>query len=416
MPAKKMILGKGQYYDLDTHKTCLNNNVFVVGASGTGKTRSIVIPNLLQATRSYIVSDPKGNLYGKYKGYLERKGYVVKKLDFTDPDHSARYNFFNYIHDSMDVLKIAHMLVKQDDAKIRMDPFWEEASQLLIMGAITYLIEFNIANDKTLQGILKLLRTDCSKGDLTERDTILDILIRRAEKAKKDSESVKLFKMAKVSADRTYRSILITIFAKLGRFDNDKLSSMMSEDDIDLASIGQRKTALFVVVSDTDRSMDTLAEIFFTQAMNELCLYADNECEDCRLPVPVRFILDDFATNCKILDFPRMIASIRSREISAMLMVQTESQLEKGYGDDAETIIGNCDTYLYLGGTDIKTAKSVAERSDIPMKKILNMPVGTNWLFRRGQEPINGTNLELNRLLKQKGLLAERPVTEEIAI
>ncbi|WP_029200867.1 type IV secretory system conjugative DNA transfer family protein [Oribacterium sp. NK2B42] len=146
--------------------------------------------------------------------------------------------------------------------------------------------------------------------------------------------------------------------------------------------------------SDTDRSMDGLVNIFLTQTMNELCRVADRECKNNCLPVPVRFILDDFATNCKIEEFPRMIASIRSRGISTMLMIQAEPQLTENYGYDGKTIIGNCDTYVYLGGNDIETAKAVAERCDMPVKKILNMPVGTNWIFRRGQSPVNGINFD----------------------
>ena len=149
-----------------------------------------------------------------------------------------------------------------------------------------------------------------------------------------------------------------------------------------------------MVVSDTDRSMDGLVNIFLTQTMNELCRVADRECKNNCLPVPVRFILDDFATNCKIEEFPRMIASIRSRGISTMLMIQAESQLTENYGYDGKTIIGNCDTYVYLGGNDIETAKAVAERCDMPVKKILNMPVGMNWIFRRGQSPVNGINFD----------------------
>ena len=150
---------------------------------------------------------------------------------------------------------------------------------------------------------------------------------------------------------------------------------MLSKDEIDISSLGRKKTALFVVVSDTDRSMDTFVNLFFTQAMNELSRHADEKCPNSTLPVPVRFILDDFATNCRIAEFPRMISSIRSRGISAMLMVQSEGQLEEGYGADGKTIISNCDTYIYLGGNDTATATAIAERSDLPLCDILNMPV-----------------------------------------
>ena len=191
------------------------------------------------------------------------------------------------------------------------------------------------------------------------------------------------------------KSIMIAVYAKLGKYDSPDLNEMMKADDVDLESIGKKKTALFVVVSDTDRSLDGLVNIFFTQAMNVLCNYADRECEDNQLPVPVRFIMDDFATNCAIVDFQRMIASIRSRGISVMLMIQAEAQLSAMYGHDAKTIIGNCDTYVYLGGNDVETAESIAKRCNVLPEKILYMPVGTNWIFRRGQRPINGKNFVL---------------------
>ena len=177
---------------------------------------------------------------------------------------------------------------------------------------------------------------------------------------------------------------------------------MTATDKINMASIGCRKTAVFVFVSDKDRSMDGYANMFFTQTMDELCRYADDRCENGELPVPVRFIMDDFATNCVIADFPRMIASIRSRRISTMLMVQTESQLEEYYGKDGRTIIGNSDTYIYMGGNDLETARAVAARCDLPLKKILYMPVGTNWIFRRGQLPVNGVNFDLEAFEKEK--------------
>ena len=163
---------------------------------------------------------------------------------------------------------------------------------------------------------------------------------------------------------------------------------MMSGNDCDFAALGQEKTVLFVIVSDTDRTMDDLVNLFFTQAMQALCRYADDECEDSRLPVPVRFILDDFATNCRIDEFPRMISSIRSRGISVMLMIQSEAQLAQGYGYDWATIVSNCDTYVYLGGNDVRTAQAVSERWNKPLAKVLYMPVGHCLVFRRGSQPV----------------------------
>lgn len=400
----KMILGENQEYSLDCYETQLNNNVLVVGTTGAGKTRSIVTPNLLEATGSYIVSDPKGNLYRKYKDYLEEKGYVVKKLDFTNPKKSDGYNFFEYIQSTQDIITTAHMLIYDGNQGNHEDPFWDQAAQLLLQALIAYLREAHQPSDRNLHSLLKLVTMCSSNGDLDDRESMMDAIMKDLARSHKDSYAVNTYNKFRVAASKTLRSILITINAKLGLFDSPEVKAMTEKDDLDIPMIGMRKTAVFVVVSDTDRSMDSLANLFFTQAMNQLCRWADKCCVDDRLPVPVRFILDDFATNCKIAEFPRMISSIRSRGISTMLMIQAESQLTHCYGDDGETIIGNCDTYVYLGTNDVKTAQAVAERADVPMRKILYMPVGTNWIFRRGQEPVNGKNFNLDSYFEKEKL------------
>lgn len=395
MEKGRLILAQDQYYSLDCYETQLNNNVLVVGTSGAGKTRSIVSPNLLQATGSYVVTDPKGNLYKKYGEYLKEKGYDVKKLDFTNPKESAHYNFFHYVKDSKDIVKIAHALMNQRDmSNFRGDFFWDDASELLIQAMVAYMIEGEKEEDRTLCNMMRLLET-CKPGTLAYEGNNLELKFNRIYAYNSQSFAVRQFNKFKTGADKTLKSILIALYAKLGKYDNPDLNEMMKKDDIDLESIGQKKTALFVVVSDTDRSLDGLVNIFFTQAMNVLCNYADKECEDNCLPVPVRFVMDDFATNCAIVDFQRMISSIRSRGISVMLMIQAEAQLSAMYGHDAKTIIGNCDTYVYLGGNDVETAESIAKRCNVLPEKILYMPVGTNWIFRRGQKPINGKNFVL---------------------
>ena len=217
-----------------------------------------------------------------------------------------------------------------------------------------------------------------------------------------ESFAVSQYDKFRIGAGKTLRSVLISLNARLGRYDFKEMQMMTAKDDIFIPQLGQRKTAVFVVISDKDRSMDGYANLFITQTMDELCRFADDRCKNGELRVPVRFILDDFATNCIIAEFPSMIASIRSRRISTMLMIQCESQLEEYYGKNGRTIIGNSDTYIYMGGNDLETAKAVAARCDLPLKKILYMPVGTNWIFRRGQMPVNAKNFDLEAFEKKK--------------
>lgn len=403
MREAKMILGQDRVYSMDCHRTQLNNNVLVVGASGAGKTRSIVIPNILMAEGSYVISDPKGNLYSMLGGYLKRQGYEVKKLDFTDMSHSIHYNFFHYIHSNQDIVKLAHMLAGSDSGQSHLDKFWHESSQLLMQAGIAYLCETAGEKARNLNNLQCLMREAQVPGNMEISASQLDMRMDELGKKNPHSYAYTTYQQFRVASNRTLRSILITVNAKLAAMNTPETAELTSYDDVDIPGIGQKKTALFVVVSDTDRSMDQLVNIFFSQMMNELCLYADKQCSHQCLPVPVRFILDDFATNCKIDEFPRMISSIRSRGISTMIMVQAESQLEEGYGQDGRTIIANCDTYVYLGGNDLETAKSIAARCDIPVKRILNMPVGTNWIFRRGQEPVCGKNFDL-RVLREENL------------
>lgn len=390
----RMVLGENQYYSLDTYKTGLNNNVLVVGASGAGKTTGVVIPNILEASGNYVVSDPKGSLYKRLRPFLKKKGYKVKKLDFTKPIESVHYNFFNYIKNEQDIIKIAHMIISSQHQKSMADPFWDRASELLLQSLIAYLWETCDIEAQNLKGLLTLIDLMCIDGDFEEKQCSLDIIMNNHLKLHPESFAANQYRKFRVAADKTLRSIIISLNSIMALFDTKEVEEMTSFDDIHFENWENEKNALFVTVSDTDRSMDSLANLFFTQAMNELCRIADTKEGNNELSVPVRFILDDFATNVIIGDFPRMISSIRSRGISAMLLIQSEAQLRNYYGEDADTIICNCDSYLYLGGNDVDTAKSVAERCDLPMKKVLNMPVGTNWLFRRGHAPINGTNIK----------------------
>lgn len=392
-----VILAQDQYYSMNCRKTQINNNVLVVGTAGSGKTRSIVSPNILQAAGSYVVSDPKGLLHKKYGRYLREKGYQVRVVDFIHPENSAHYNFFHYIHSTKDIIKVAHMLMvcNTESSYYGKDPFWEEAAEILLSALIAYLWEVRPKYEQTLQNVFKLAAACQVQEENASQKTVLDRIFDEVEERDPGSFALSQYQKFRIGAGKTLRSVLISLNARLGKYDFKEMQQMTCWDDIQLAKIGQRKTAVFVIISDKDRSMDGYANLFFSQTMDELCRYADDRCVNGELKVPVRFILDDFATNCKIADFPRMIASIRSRRISTMLMIQAESQLEECYGKDGRTIIGNSDTYIYMGGNDLETARSVAARCDLPLKKILYMPVGTNWIFRRGQQPVNARNFDL---------------------
>ena len=381
----KLILAKDEYYDTDDFKTRLNNNILVIGSSGCGKTRGIVEPNILQAEDNYIILDPKGNLNKKYSKYLILKGYEVETLDFIHPEKSVKYNFFEYIKSEQDILKIAHILMNsKGQPSIKNDPFWDEAAELLISSMIAYLIENVSIESRNMKGLLQLI-TYCTPTYYDKSP--VDDLMSDLEKKNKDSFALKQYKKFKACAEKTYLSIMITVNAMIGKYDTHELNQMLAKDEINLTSFADGKKVLFVIVSDTDRSMDGLVNLFFSQTMDILCRYADEETLNSRLPRNVRFIMDDFGTNCKIVNFEKMISNIRSRGISTMLMLQAEAQLYSAYGSDAETIIANCDTYVYMGGNDIMTAKSVAERWNKPYSKVLNMPIGKSVIFRRGSEP-----------------------------
>ena len=398
-----MILPDGKKYSLDDRRTRLNNNVLVVGTTGAAKTRTMVIPNLLECIGSYIVTDPKGNLYRNWGEYMRNHGYRVVRLSFIHPEKSARYNPLKYVKTTHQIQQLSSALVYSSEGRSN-DPFWDESSLMLISSLIAYIKETVPIYDKghNIHEILELLRM----AGLSENDLIspLQILMDDLHKKNPNSWACKQYRNISQGAPRTYNSVVVSAIAKFCTLDTEELNEMMRFDEIDFKSIGQRKTAVFVEVSDSDRSMDRLVNLFFTQAMNQLCTYADEECEESCLPVPVRFIMDDFATNCRISNFENMISNIRSRKISVMLIVQSLSQLDKGYGESAHTIIDDCDTLIYMGGNDPETAQSIAIRCNKTTQTILHMPLRTSWIFRRGEKPFMCGNMELDDYLMDKGI------------
>lgn len=399
----KMILPDGKYYSLDDFKTRLNNNVLVVGTTGAAKTRTVITPNLLECVGSYVVTDPKGNLYRQWGDYMKHHGYRVVRLSFIHPEQSVHYNPLKYVKTTQQIQQLSSSLVYADDGRAQ-DPYWDNTSLMLINSLLAYIKETVPENSKNhnFHNILEMLRM--AGRDEDSRKTGLSELMDKLYDKNPKSWAVKQFKNVDQAPERTFNTIVSTSVAKFCSVDTEELAEMMQYDEIDLPSIGQKKTAVFVEVSDSDRSMDMLINMFFTQAMNQLCTYADEKCKNSQLPIPVRFFMDDFATNCKIENFENMISNIRSRKISVMLILQSLSQLEESYGRSAHTIADDCDTLIYMGGNDPETARQIAIRCNKTTQTILHMPLCSSWIFRRGENPFMCRNLELDDFLVKKGI------------
>jgi type IV secretion system protein VirD4 len=379
----KMHLMRGMEVDAAPEVTGRNLNILVTGASGCGKTTMVASPNIESAQGSYLISDPKGVLYKKYAVHLMKQGYFVQKVDFTNPGLSGHYNPFQFVKNEADIVKLAHLFASVDGVS-RTDPFWDSAAEILFTAVIAYMMEYYDLPERTIGTFFDLL-TECNPSPDRGPSPFSKRVI-ALEKVQPDSFAARQYKKIANLPDKTLGSLLGVAQSRLGSIDCDQVRQMCSELGMAFATMGQKKCALFVVVSDTDRSMDKLAGIFFSQALSELTTYADQVCGG-RLPVDVRLILDDFATNVTIDEFPRMISSMRSRGISAMLLIQSEKQLEQVYGKDAATIMANCDTYIYMGGNDVETAQSIALRCDKSLSEILSLPIGSAWVFQRGETP-----------------------------
>lgn len=410
MSAKKnkygsMILPDGKYYSLDDYKTRLNNNVLVVGTTGAAKTRTVITPNLLECVGSYVVTDPKGNLYRQWGEYMKHHGYRVVRLSFIHPEQSVHYNPLKYVKTTQQIQQLSNSLVYADEGRAQ-DPYWDNTSLMLINSLIAYIKETvpEKSMDHNFHNILEMLRM---AGRDDSRRTALSMLMDELYSKNHNSWAVKQFKNVNQAPEKTFNTIVSTSVAKFCSIDTEELAEMMKYDEIDLPSIGQKKTVVFVEVSDSDRSMDMLINMFFTQAMNQLCTYADEKCVNNQLPIPVRFFMDDFATNCKIENFENMISNIRSRKISVMLILQSLSQLEESYGKSAHTIADDCDTLIYMGGNDPETAHQIAIRCNKTTQTILHMPLCSSWIFRRGEKPFICKNLELDDYLSNKSIKKE---------
>ncbi|HHD3642717.1 TPA: VirD4-like conjugal transfer protein, CD1115 family [Streptococcus pyogenes] len=343
-------------------KYARNKNVLVIGGSGSGKTRFYVKPNLMQMHSSYVVTDPKGTLVLECGKMLYDNGYDIKILNTINFKKSMKYNPFAYLRSEKDILKLVQTIIantKGDGEKAGED-FWVKAEKLYYTALIGYIYYEAPEEEKNFKTLLDMIDASEVREDDETYMNPIDRLFEALEKKDPSHFAVKQYKKYKLAAGKTAKSILISCGARLAPFDIRELRELMSEDELELDKIGDRKTALFVIISDTDDTFNFVVSIMYSQLFNLLCDKADDVYGG-RLPVHVRCLLDEFANIGLIPKFEKLIATIRSREISASIILQAQSQLKAIYKDHADTIVGNCDSTLFLGGKEKTTVKELSE-------------------------------------------------------
>ena len=382
------ILAQDCYMSNDTWVTGLNNNDLIIGPSGAGKTRGYVKPNIMQCNESMIIADTKGSLLDEVSPVLRANGYKVILMDFKDLSRSYGYNPLEYIrydrkrkrYAEQDIMTIAEALVPVTSQR---EPFWEVAAKMYLTSLIAYVMECLPKREHTLKYVIDLFG-EIHTGNFRR-------LLGELQAADPDSFAVQSFKLFEDTgrSEKTEASITGVLGEKLNGLGFDAAVRMYSaRKRIHFQDLGREKSAVFLTISDTDRSMDRMVSLFYTQALHTLCDSADQDYPDHRLRVPVRFILDDFATNAVIPNFDNLTSVIRSREIYVSIILQSLTQLYGVYGQDkATTIINNCDNCLYLGGQDIATARFMGEKANKTPFTILNMPLSEAYLFTRGSAP-----------------------------
>ena len=340
-------------------KYARNKNVLVVGGSGSGKTRFFIKPNLLQLHSSYVLTDPKGTLIGEVGNVFVKAGYNVKVFNTINFKKSMHFNPFNYIHSEKDILKLVTTLMANTKGEgTPGDPFWEKAEKLLYTALIGLIYYEAPEEEKNFNTLVEFINSMEIREDDESFKNAVDILFERLEKRDPNHFAVRQYAKYRLAAGKTAKSILVSCGARLAPFDIAQLREIMSYDELELDKIGDRKTILFLIMSDTDSTFNFLISIIYTQLFNLLCEKADDVYNG-RLPVHVRCLIDEAANIGQIPNLEKLMATIRSREISAALVLQAKSQLKAIYKDNSETIIGNCDSQIFLGGSEQTTLKDL---------------------------------------------------------
>lgn len=364
-PEQNIILSQTEGLTMNSRpkmpKYARNKNVLVIGGSGSGKTRFFVEPNLMQMHSSYVVTDPKGTILIRLGHMLQKGGYRIKVLNTINFKKSMHYNPFVYIRCEKDILKLVNIIIEntKGEGDKSGEDFWVKSERLLYQAYIGYIWYEAPEEEKNIITLLEMINASETREDDENFKNAVDLMFEELAEKAPDHFAVKQYRKYKLAAGKTAKSILISCGARLAPFDIAELRELMSYDELELDTLGDRKTALFIITSDTDSTFDFVTALCCSQMFNILCTKADDEYGG-RLPVHVRCLLDEFA-NIKIPDMQRLIAVIRSREISAALILQAKSQLKSIYKDNADTIEGNCDTTIFLGGKEGTTLKEISE-------------------------------------------------------
>ena len=369
-------------------KNARNKNVLVVGGSGSGKTRFWLKPNLLQCHSSYVVTDPKGSIVVECGNALLKNGYKVRILNTINFKKSMHYNPFAYVHSEKDILKLVTTLMTNTKGEgSGGDPFWEKSERLLLTALIAYLHYEAPVEEQNFATLLEMLNTMQVLEDDEEYQNPVDLLFEELAKKKPNSFAGRQYKLYKLAAGKTAKSILISCGARLAPFDIQELRDLTMYDELQLDTLGDKKTALFLIMSDTDSTFNFLISMVYAQLFNLLCDKADDVYGG-KLPVHVRCLIDECANIGQIPQLEKLVATIRSREISACLVLQTRSQLKAIYKDNADTIVGNMDSQIFLGGSEPTTLKELSEALG---KETID---SYNNSDTRGNSPSYGTNYQ----------------------
>ena len=360
--SQNILLTQNFRISLDTHKHRRCLNILVVGGSGAGKSRGFALPNIMQCCCSMVITDPKAELLRKTGGLLEKKGYEVRVFDLINPDTSFCYNPFEYVHDDKDVLRLISNLIQNTTPKGSQssDPFWEKSETALLQALMLYLLHEAPPEEQNFAMIMEMLGSAQVKEEDEDYESPLDILFDRLEMRDPDSIAVKQYHIYKQAAGKTAKSILVSVGVRLAAFNLPQIAKLTNTDELDLSSMGERKVALFCCIPDADTSLNYLVGMIYSQLFQTLYYMADRV-HGGALPVPVNCIMDEFPNVSLPNEFEKILATCRSRSIYCSIIIQNMSQLKALFKDSWESLVGNCDEFLYLGGNEKETHKYVSE-------------------------------------------------------